>query len=205
MRVAALVAAAGLGGRMGFPKILLARDDGTLLLEVHLQALVAVGAAPLLVTLPPTLSTDERHAITRRVAALGGVVTDNPHMERGLLGSVQAVLPGLATSDFLCVLPVDTLPVEPSVLRALWDAAALYPHTFVRPRCGDATGHPLLVPRVAFSAVTGDLPGGLRTLLGQAAPLVEVDVVSQACCQDANTPQAAGDAGWRRVTSRQLL
>lgn len=208
MRVAALVAAAGLGGRMGFPKILLGFDDGTLLLARHLGALLEAGCAPLWVTIPPALTAEDAALVHACAARHGATTLPNPTMDLGLWGSVGAVLPSLPADHALCVLPVDTVAVDAAVMRTLLSAAQQHPGTFLRPRVGGRTGHPLFIPAHVVPRLRDPPPQqGLRGLFHHAAPLVDVDIPAQhaSCCVDANTPELAAQHHLRRVTSRPAL
>jgi nicotine blue oxidoreductase len=188
VRAAALVAAAGVSVRMGFPKALLAFPDNTLLLAQHVSVLRACGVDPVLVTLPPPLLLPDRDRLEGLLRAHGGLLMENRFMERGLLGSVQTALAGME-ADACLLLPVDTPGVTRGLVEALMVHARQHPGRFVRPRAGLATGHPLVIPAHAFALIRdfrGD--GGVRALLKNVVDLPWPDA---RVCTDVDTPEDA--------------
>ena len=110
----AIVLAAGASSRLGFPKAL-ADLDGRPLLQAHLEGLLAVCTSARVVTgahaglLRPHLGrAEERH---------------NPDWSRSeMRHSILCGLEGLPAGDRVLLLPVDSPPQEPALLRLLLGA-----------------------------------------------------------------------------------
>ncbi|MFC4857561.1 nucleotidyltransferase family protein [Actinophytocola glycyrrhizae] len=163
MTVAGLLLAAGAGRRYGMPKALV-RHDGRLFVERAADVLHTGGCVPVVVVLG-ALAAD-----VRSTAALSGAsLVDNPDWAEGMGSSLRAGLSTLAAtdSDAVVVLPVDTPGVTAAAVARF--VALASPTALARATYGGAPGHPVLIGRDRWAAVselaTGD--AGARPYLAR--------------------------------------
>ncbi|MEV0681498.1 nucleotidyltransferase family protein [Actinosynnema sp. NPDC050436] len=152
MRVAGLLLAAGAGRRFGGPKALV-RRGGALWVESARSALRDAGCAPVVVVLGA--GADD----VRARATLGdALVVENPAWATGMGSSLRAGLAALGTSaDAVVVLPVDTPGVTVEAVRRFVVLAS--PGGLLRASYGGAPGHPVLLGREHWAAVSASATG----------------------------------------------
>lgn len=120
MAIDCIIPAAGASTRMGDWKPLLPFGESTIVettVEAALAAEVEGGVRVLLVA---GYRSDELHGLFEGRA--GVVIVDNPRWEAGMLGSIQAALPGVASDRFFIV-HADMPLVPASAFGILYDAS----------------------------------------------------------------------------------
>jgi CTP:molybdopterin cytidylyltransferase MocA len=147
-RVAGLLLAAGGGRRFGMPKALI-DHGGRLFVERAAEVLHAAGCTPVVVVLGA--SAEE---VRTRAHLPGSSIVDNPDWGAGMGSSLRLGLATLSTSDSIAVvvLPVDTPGVTAAAVRRL--AALATPDALARATYHGAPGHPVLIGRTHWPAVT---------------------------------------------------
>nr|WP_255216375.1 NTP transferase domain-containing protein [Pseudenhygromyxa sp. WMMC2535] len=160
---------------MGGPKALV-QLAGRSFLDHGLALLAAGGCQPLLVV-------EGAHALRERVGPRPDVRwVHNPDWPRGPLSSLQAGLraaleqaaadgPGLDGLDGLLVHHVERPRVRPQSVQKLLAAFAGEPQACWQPSCAGRSGHPLVLPRAAFTDLLALDPAtaSLRDLLRSSA------------------------------------
>ena len=185
-RVAGLVAAAGRSSRMGEAKALL-RIDGAPFVTRLVDAFLAAGLAPVVVTLP-----DGTDATAVREALAGRAVTavPNAYPDEGLSGSVRTALEHIQDVAALVLSPVDAPFASVELVRALVDALFAEQGAAAVPVVEGTRGHPVAFARGAFELLwTADAHGGPRGVLDELAPrVVEVSWNDARVTVNVNTP-----------------
>ena len=160
-----LLLAAGAGTRMGGPKALLRRADGTALLTVQVERMLTAatvrGLDPdVIVVLGPAM------AQTSRLVPRGARIVENPNYLQGLstsLGVGLSAVPKAATGVVISLLDLPDVPAE--AYGRLLDAAA--PEDIARAYWNSVPGHPVALGREripeALASTAGD--EGLRAML----------------------------------------
>ena len=191
-RPAALVAAAGDSSRLGRPKALLLLDGETFVHRLA-RVLIAAGASPCIVTVPPA---EVGAAIRAGLADLDVLIAENAAPEQGLVGSIRTALGLLERASALLVAPVDCPFVDVELARSLL-AAARDPAAIAVPTVGDRTGHPVVFGRDHFGALRG--PGadqGAAALVEAAgARLVRIGATDPRLVEQLNNPADAQRLG----------
>jgi molybdenum cofactor cytidylyltransferase len=188
-RIAAIVLAAGQSRRMGGPNKLLAEVDGTTMVRRSVEAVLASGAAPVIVVLG-----HQKDAVAAALAGLEVRLVENPDFATGLSTSLKRGLAELpATVDAALVCLGDMPFVTPAELGRL--AAAFNPtegRAIIVPTRGGKRGNPVLFARRFFSEmneVAGD--SGAKHLIGAYPESVaEVEMASDGVLTDIDTPEA---------------
>lgn len=165
-----LVLAAGAGRRFGGPKALARTPAGTPWIALAVRALRAGGCERILVTLGA--AADEALPLV----PAGVSVVRVPDWRTGVAASVRAGLVSAASgsASAVVVLPVDTPDAPPSAVARLVRRAA--PDTLAFAAYDGSPGHPVLIGREHWSAVTASVRGdvGARPyLVAQGADAVE--------------------------------
>ncbi|MGB9867750.1 MAG: nucleotidyltransferase family protein [Bacillota bacterium] len=190
--VGAVVPAAGLSTRMGYPKPCLPWGSSTVLSHV-VGALREGGANPIVVVLGYQWQwVLEQHAA---LAASPGVVFQfNPAFATGeMLSSVKAGLLALNPREHSAFLlcPADMPMVSPAVVRALLQAHLESPGKIIVPTYAGKKGHPALFPMELYGEIMGlpSTPYGLK-LLGTRHPslLQTLDLECEGVTLDLDTP-----------------
>lgn len=161
-----MVLAAGAGRRFGMPKALV-RHCGSLLVEHAASVLHAAGCSPVIVVLGASAGE------VRATAQLpGSSLVDNPEWTTGMGSSLRVALATLAGTDStaVLVLPVDTPGVTPDAVVRL--AALAAPHALARATYHGRPGHPVLIGRTHWPAVSATATGdaGARHYLAAHDP-----------------------------------
>jgi CTP:molybdopterin cytidylyltransferase MocA len=182
-RVAALVLAAGAGRRFiaagGVGPKVLARIDGRPLVAHVLDLAAHAGLSPVILVVAP--DSHDIHSLVDDDADVRIVV--NPDPTAGMATSVATGLDAFEDSDpdveACVVLLADQPKLDPSVVSEVM-AAALRSGAPARARYSDGPGHPVVLPRAHWAALTGglrasvDVERGARDLL---AGLGSIEIV----------------------------
>ncbi|KAB0578843.1 molybdate transport repressor ModE-like protein [Fusobacterium naviforme] len=183
MKVAAVIAAAGLSARMRDFKPLLCLGSSTIIHHT-VSALQSAGAEEVIIV------TGYQSAVLMRHLNLPGVIflKNERFAETDMLASLQLGLAAVSPeADRIFLTPGDIPLVKPETMRKMLaeDAAV------VRPLFEGRGGHPLLLRRDAVPAVLdfrGD--GGLKGLLRTGTlQLAELETGDPGIRMDADTPQ----------------
>lgn len=191
-RPAALVAAAGDSSRLGRPKALL-RLDGETFVHRLARVLLAAGAAPCVVTVPPA---EVGAAIRTELADLAVTVVENAAPQLGLIGSIRTALGLVERASALLVAPVDCPFVDVELARALL-AAAREPAAIAVPVVDGRSGHPAVFGGDHFAALRSPAADRGAAALVEAAGAQVVRVVASdpRLVDTLNTPADAARLG----------
>ncbi len=192
----AVIAAAGIGQRMGGPKALLAvrwgDNSGELPLAIaHARAhLDGGGQRVVLVTRP------EVARVLSRFAQRGlDIVVSTAREELGPAGSIRTALELIdpAPDTWLMIEPVDMPPSSAAIRRELLRATEQDPPPHaVRPVFEGKRGHPVLVRARDLAPMRADDPPTLRELLhalAEAGQVADVDVVDRRAVTGFDAPE----------------
>ncbi|MDJ1113958.1 nucleotidyltransferase family protein [Microbacterium dauci] len=156
VNVLGVVLAAGAGTRFGGPKALARGDDGTPWLHRVVAALFDAGCDRVLVA----LGAESDAARMLVPAGAESLVVDRWSV--GLAATMRAVLAHAVATDADAVLiaPVDVPDLPAAVCRRVVAAGSQDPPAaLARAVFGGETGHPAIVGRLHWSAVTAQLSG----------------------------------------------
>ncbi len=188
MRVTGVLLAAGAGSRLGGPKALLRRADGSAYLAFAVDALLGGGCDRVTVVLGAAADL-ARPLVPSRAEVAVVLARDWP---QGMSASLRAGLEGLAAGDAgaALVMLVDLPDVTAAVVRRVLGAAG--PRTeraLVRATYGGRPGHPVLLGRAHWPGVLAGLSGdeGARAYLAQHGTL-EVECGDLAAGYDVDRP-----------------
>lgn len=190
---AGVVLAAGRSSRMGRPKALLTLPSlgAEPVLFRLLRVMAEAGLEPRVAVVGPGLIDFEAdRALSGAGVALVAGDPGAPMVDS--LARAAAALPG--TSAGMVVQPVDAPYTSAAMITAL-----LAPPPAGQPRVlahEGEPGHPVLVPRALFPAITARPQGGLRAILAHAGPEV-VPWPDRRVLADLDTPEAL--ALWEQV------
>ena len=178
MPIATIILAAGSSSRLGQPKQLLRRDDGTTLIRRMAEIALSLGIGPVIVVLGAN-----RENVGHEIAGLPLTTAINPDWATGMASSLRvglSILPDTPTDAFLILL-TDQPHVTADLLRQLIDVRQSTGRGIVvsRYRTGGGAAvrpadptHLLGVPalfnsryKADFMALTGDV--GARKLIRQ--------------------------------------
>ena len=186
--IAALVLAAGRSTRMGGPNKLLEEINGTPLVRIVTEQVLASRAKPVIV-----VTGHQRERVERALAGLPVMFVHNPDFADGLSTSLKT---GIAAVSAEADGAIVCLGDMPQVSAALIDSliAAFDPERgalVVIPTIEGKRGNPVLWSRRFFpdlAAVEGDV--GARHLIGGYAEAVAEVPVDAAALTDVDTPEA---------------
>lgn len=188
LNTGAVILAGGLGQRLravGLKPFLL--HDGKSFLQIVLDNAAAIGLRSVVVV--------TNRYFYRRIAALlpDSQILLNPHPEQGMLSSVIIGLRAIENScsgAFLC--PIDYPLVQPATYRKLLQAHRCYPNNIIQPVFNARGGHPIILPRNMFPAVTTEsLEEGIRSLVQKYAQVKKLIVVDDpGILININTPES---------------
>lgn len=168
--VAGVLLAAGEGRRMGQPKALLRRPDGTPLLSAGIAALRDGGCAPVVVVLGA--AADQARELVDESQA---VVVEALDWSEGMAASLRAGLAAVAGADAAVVTLVDLPDVGAAAVRRVAMAADTDPEgVLARATYGGEPGHPVLIGSAHWAAITNEVFGdrGARDYLDEHSPLL---------------------------------
>jgi molybdenum cofactor cytidylyltransferase len=192
----AVIAAAGMGERMGGPKALLAirwgDNSGELPLAIaHARAHLEGGAARVVL-----VTRAEVARVLSRFAQPGlDIVVSTARADLGPAGSIRTALELCNLSDdaWLMIEPVDMPASSGAIRRELLSAAARVPApSAVRPLFEGKRGHPVLVQRKALGDFLSDNPPPLRDVLHRlesVGEVVDVAVEDKRAITDFDVPE----------------
>lgn len=169
--IGAIVLAAGRGRRFGYAPKMLARLGGRTLIEHALHTLLDTPVRPIVVV-TGRRHADVRAAVRDQSAASSRVrVVHNRAYRAGMSGSLRAGLAGLPRQCDAALICLADMPcVSARQIQRLcvaWHAGL----DFVRPGSPANPGHPVLIGRPLFSAMTSTLKGdrGAQAILDDVA------------------------------------
>jgi molybdenum cofactor cytidylyltransferase len=188
-RIAAIVLAAGQSRRMGGPNKLLADVGGKKMVRRSVEAVVASGAAPVVVVLG-----HQKEGVAAALEGLPVRFVDNPDFATGLSTSLKRGLAEVPDSADAALVCLGDMPfVTHAELGRL--AAAFNPvegRAIVVPTRGGKRGNPVLFARRFFAEmreVAGD--SGAKHLIGAYPESVaEVEMAGDGVLTDIDTPES---------------
>ncbi|MCW2780236.1 MAG: nucleotidyltransferase family protein [Marmoricola sp.] len=185
MTVTGLLLAAGAGTRLGKPKSLLVHPSGQSFIGSAVNALREGGCADVTVVLGAA-----REAAASMVAGADVVIAES--WEVGMGESLKAGLLALGPSDASAalVLLVDLPDVGTAVIQRVLGTAPVGPGSLARASFDGVPGHPVLLGRDHWEAVSGSAYGdrGARDYLGSHDVLL-VECGDLASGRDIDTPE----------------
>jgi molybdenum cofactor cytidylyltransferase len=159
---------------------MLARIDGTPLIELTVRSLTSGGVERVVVVLAPGEA---------EIALPQGIqVAVNPDPSRGMFSSIQEAL-RVDSGDPLIVLPGDMPFVSPETVRQLLATYAARP-SVVSPRYRGKRGHPVVLPpHLRDEILDAEATTNLHEVLKRhAASRVDIDVADSGVTRDVDTP-----------------
>lgn len=191
-RIAAIVPAAGLGSRLGGPKLTLPLGGSTVLERV-VRGLVEGGANPVLVVAPPADRpwTDELIACARRA---GGTITSLNHATPDMKATVAfgiGVIPQTPETAGVLIAPGDSVGVAPRLVRAMIEQFHHDREKIIIPTYQQKRGHPLLLPlSIAFLIADLTEDRGIDSLVRRFEDrVIELAWSEGATIADIDTPE----------------
>ena len=182
----AVILAAGLSIRMGFPKVLLARD-GKLLVESMVQNLRKTGWSRVGVVVSSTWLAEFFHRLELDVDVL-----INRQPENGMISSLRLALAWAGdNAEGLLTLPVDHPLVSVSTFEKIRSKA--HHDVIVIPVYDGRRGHPTWWGRDYWENLKSSIAdGGARAILHMPdASILELPVDDEGILHNINTPQDA--------------
>ncbi len=197
VRVAALIAAAGVSARFGANKLLLPFGESSVVRTTTSQALHSQ-ARPVVV-----ITGHEQPAIMRALAGLSVTFVHNPDYRAGeMLSSIKVGLDALLHSDAPPDAALIALADQPLIPPAMFDrlitAFARGCGAIIAPRVGHdgPRGHPVLIERHLWPAVLA-LPTGANVrdvLAARPQAVTHLVVNTDVVLRDVDTPAAYKEA-----------
>lgn len=181
---AAVILAAGKGGRIGQPKHRL-QTGGETFLGIVAGAAYAAGLRPVICVVAPDEKSNVGGAVTDRC-----VVIVNPDPSRGMMSSLQEGIRGTPAEAGVFVFPVDHPYVTPATLAILARVVEADPTMIVKPEYNGHGGHPVFLPATMRALVLGaDVSLSLRVVIEQSrVRVIRVPVDDEGVIQNVNTP-----------------
>ena len=187
--IPAVVLAAGLSSRMGRAKATLPIGDDTFLTRV-VRTFLDAGVDDVVVVVgheaEAVVSTFERSGLAARFV-------HNPAFSRGQFSSILAGLraidrPGV---EAMLLTLVDVPLVRPSTVRAVLDHYRRTHAPIVRPTSGSRHGHPVLIDRSVFHALShADPAAGAKAIVrAHASPAGDLAIDDEGAFSDVDTPE----------------
>jgi molybdenum cofactor cytidylyltransferase len=180
--IGGLVLAAGMGSRMGTPKLRLMKGPESFL-RCCVRALLAGGAD---VVVSVVSAEDSAWAAVEVPEAQ---ITVNEVRSEEMLASVRVGIQALAHCDGVVILPVDHPHVNASTVRALLEAGRSEDNVVVKPTYRGHAGHPIVIPRLLYPSVLAAKQGDtLRALIASSGIAVRrLEVPDPAVLKNLNT------------------
>ena len=181
-KLTGVILAAGLSSRMGTFKPLMEIGGKSMVCRVA-ELMQSAGAAPVIVV------TGHRHEELEAHLAGRGVrfIHNLDYASTQQLESLQLALAALPKDcEQVLVTPADIPLVRPNTVERLLAAEG----DFIRPRCGERTGHPVVLSAGLIPFLLRyDGPGGLKGAVNQSGCAVrDVDVDDPGVLMDNDTP-----------------
>jgi molybdenum cofactor cytidylyltransferase len=182
---AAIILAAGKGGRIGQPKHRLRAGGGETFLEIVARVAYRAGLRPVICVVAP----DEKANVAIQASNEYGVVV-NHDPSRGMLSSLQEGMNGVAADAGVFVFPVDHPYITPASLDVLIRVVRADPKVVVKPEFNRHGGHPVYLPASMRALVLcADVSLSLRTVIEQSRlPVIRVPVEDDGVIHNVNTP-----------------
>jgi len=188
--IPAVVIAAGKSTRMGRPKATLPLPDGDTFLTRVIRTLSSAGVDDIVVVLGPGAEA-VADSVAQRGLRARFVVNDD--YESGQLSSVLAGLraidrPGVAA---MLLTLVDVPLISPSTVSAVLDRYRTTKAPIVRPVQGDRHGHPVLIDRRLFEALSRADPseGAKPVVRAHVSRAGDVEIDDEGAFADVDTPE----------------
>jgi CTP:molybdopterin cytidylyltransferase MocA len=156
----AIVLAAGAGRRMGHPKALLTEPDGTPLVDVVVDRLLAAGCASVTVVLGA--EADRAGSLLRERPGTQVRVVVAGDWAEGMGASLRSGLAALPPADAALVTLVDLPDVDVAVMRRVverWQGDGARRDALVRATYAGEPGHPVLIGRDHWAPLQATLRG----------------------------------------------
>lgn len=184
-KIAALILAAGYSSRMGAFKPLLPLGEFTAI-ELAVSRFRAAGIADIKV-----VTGHKAEQLAPILSSLGLGQVFNADYKSGMLSSILAGRKSLGSAfDAFFLLPVDVPLFSACTVEALVREYERSEAAVVYPRFRRLRGHPPLISAaLPIQEIPADLPGGLRSFLGDyEEAAVDVDVPDEGIIMDFDTP-----------------
>jgi molybdenum cofactor cytidylyltransferase len=187
-RVGAVVLAAGLARRMGQPKVLLAWEAGSTILDHILKQLQAAGVEDVVV-----VTGHEADKVREIVKQHGITVVHNPDYATGeMLSSLKTGLRALPDNVTATLVVLGDQPrIQPEIVRLVMQAYAAGKGRIVAPSYEMRRGHPILIDRQYWNEILA-LPadGAPRDVINAHADQIAYVVVdTDSVLGDVDTPE----------------
>lgn len=196
--MAAIVLAAGKGGRIGRPKYDLLLG-GVPFWRLIFGRLLSAGVRDVALVI-------RRSQKTRMKSMRGIRLVVNRRPSRGMLSSVQCGLGAMGGYDGYMICPVDHPGVKTGTYRALLKGFSASPGSIVRPSYEGRSGHPIIIPGSLFGEIRQARPEKRldRVLQGSKAGIKPVKMADQAVLHNINTiAELRIASGYHRKTARR--
>ena len=155
LRIAALILAAGSGGRVGMPKWQL-ELEGKTFLDIICDKLASVQLKDVICV--------KREQFEIKNPSLKYVINPNP--KQGMISSVYYGLKTYPDYEAYLIWPVDHPFVEVSTIAGLKNMCESNKKKVIRPISNGITGHPIVMPNSLINYLQSPgYPGGLRQLI----------------------------------------
>ena len=187
-RVGAVVLAAGLARRMGQPKVLLAWEAGSTILDHILKQLQAAGVEDVVVV------TGHEAYKVREIAAQHNVTTiHNPDYAMGeMLSSLKIGLRAMPDNVTATLVVLGDQPrIQPEIVRLVMQAYADGKGSIVAPSYEMRRGHPILIDRQYWNEILAlPVDGAPRDVINaHAGEIAYVVVDTDSVLGDVDTPE----------------
>jgi CTP:molybdopterin cytidylyltransferase MocA len=181
---AAVILAAGKGGRIGQPKHRL-QTGGETFLDVIVRLAQNAGCSPVVCVVAQEEAEQIRGGINE-----GLIVVVNPDPARGMLSSLREAMPHVQDAPGMFVFPVDHPYITARTVDILVKMAIVQPDDVVKPEYVGRGGHPVYVPAGLFAMIRragGD--ASLRTIISDSqVRVLRILVDDEGVVHNVNTP-----------------
>jgi molybdenum cofactor cytidylyltransferase len=179
-----LVLAAGMGSRVGTPKLRLMQGQESFL-HHSVRMLCEGGSDPVVCVVSPGERAWAESEVPHARIVVNGLRSEE------MMTSVRVGLDALSACAGVLVLPVDHPLIAGTTIRALVEAGRLRPDAVIKPVFGGRGGHPVLIPQCLFASILSAPAGDtLRQSIASAGvPVIRLEVTDAAVLHNINTPE----------------